>query len=41
MTNEELCQALNYVNATRENRSKMANKIEENLPLIPILIAII
>ena len=40
MTNEELCQALNYVNATRENRSKMANKIEENLPLIPILIAI-
>lgn len=40
MTKEELCHALNYVNATRENRSKMACKIEENPHLIPILIEI-
>jgi hypothetical protein len=40
MTKEELCEALNYVNATRENRNKMATKIEENPQLIPILIEI-
>ena len=40
MTKKELCHALNYVNATRENRSKMACKIEENPHLIPILIEI-
>jgi hypothetical protein len=40
MTKEELCQALNYVNATRENRGKMASKIQENPQLIPILIDI-
>ncbi|WP_339627523.1 adenylosuccinate lyase [uncultured Maribacter sp.] len=40
MTKKELCHALNYVNATRENRSKMAFKIEENPQLIPILIEI-
>lgn len=41
MTKEELKEALNYVSASRENRSKMASKIEENLKLIPILIEII
>ncbi len=40
MTKQELCQALNYVNATRENRCKMASKIGENPQLIPILIDI-
>ncbi|WP_339656281.1 adenylosuccinate lyase [uncultured Maribacter sp.] len=40
MTKEELCQALNYVSATRENRRRMALKIEENPQLIPILIVI-
>ncbi|TDT45539.1 hypothetical protein CLV90_2628 [Maribacter spongiicola] len=41
MTKEELYEALNYVNASRENRTKMASKIEGNPHLIPILIEII
>ncbi|MDO6471969.1 adenylosuccinate lyase [Maribacter sp. 1_MG-2023] len=41
MTKEELYEALNYVSASRENRTKMASKIEGNLHLIPILIEII
>ena len=40
MTKVELCEALNYVNATRGNRSKMAIKIQEQPYLIPILIEI-
>ncbi|WP_036155023.1 hypothetical protein [Maribacter forsetii] len=41
MTKEELKEALNYVSASRENRSKMASKIEGDPKLIPILIEII
>ncbi|MEP2278922.1 adenylosuccinate lyase [Maribacter sp.] len=41
MIKEELKEALNYVSASRENRSKMASKIEGNPKLIPILIEII
>lgn len=41
MNKEELYEALNYVNASRESRGKMVSKIESNLHLIPILIKII
>lgn len=41
MTKDELFEALNYMNASREKRSKMAVKIEEHPYLIPILIEII
>lgn len=41
MTKDELCEALNYVNASRRKRYKMAGTIEENLHLIPLLIEII
>ena len=41
MNKEELYEALNYVSASRENRIKMASKIEDNPHLIPILIEII
>lgn len=40
MTKKELCNVLNYVNASRENRTKMAEKIENQPYLIPILIEI-
>jgi len=40
MTKDELCEALNYVNASREERYKMARTIEENHHFIPLLIEI-
>ncbi|WP_424000544.1 adenylosuccinate lyase [Maribacter sp. IgM3_T14_3] len=41
MTKEELYEALKYVSASRDNRNKMASKIEDNPYLVPILIEII
>ncbi|TLP79133.1 adenylosuccinate lyase [Maribacter sp. ACAM166] len=41
MTKDELCEALNHVNASREKQNTLATKIEEQPHLIPILIAII
>ncbi|SIQ56529.1 hypothetical protein [Maribacter ulvicola] len=41
MTKEELNEALNYVSAARENRNKMASKIEESPELVPKLVEII
>ena len=41
MTKDQLCIELNYVNASREKRSIMAKKVEEQPHLIPILIDII
>ena len=41
MNKLELCEALNYVTALREKRSKMASIIEADQKLIPILIDII
>lgn len=41
MTKEALKEALKYVGASRENRAKMASKIEENAKSVSILIEII
>lgn len=41
MTKDELYVALNYINASREKRSKMVIKIEEQPHLTPFLIEII
>ncbi|WP_405414269.1 adenylosuccinate lyase [Maribacter sp. Asnod1-A12] len=41
MTKKELYEALNYIGASRDNRYRMAIKIEENPNQIPILIEII
>jgi len=40
MTKDEIYEALNYVNALREKRGKMATTIVKNPNLIPLLIAI-
>ncbi|APQ15864.1 adenylosuccinate lyase [Maribacter hydrothermalis] len=40
MTKDELSKALNYVNASRVDRTKMAKKIEAQPHLIPLLIEI-
>ena len=40
MNKDELYEALNYVNATRENRSKMANTVEAQPDLMVYLVEI-